>query len=249
MFEAEDGEVYCKACYAVLFGHKRAKSLGPSPARSLRAGPGEVACLGCGFAVFEPERVGSYHRTCFKCCRCNCLLDPTTANTGPAGQMFCRKCLARETRTTPELNQVFVRSHVQTDTIPASEDDPDMCVRCGGKVFLAERRTARSGVYHSACFSCSSCGRMLESSSACEGTAGELVCSACHARKYTVTSSSPVVTRPDRARLCAHCGGTVVSGEEVVWGGSLVHRRCANTRPNTPAQLDQVRSKIVKLLQ
>ena len=251
LYEGDDGDVYCKACYALLFGHKRALSVGPSSPAAVKAGPGEAACLGCGFKVFEAEKVGAggggcYHQACFKCGRCGCLLNSTTANTGRAGKILCRKCLGKETRTTPELNQVFVRSFVDTNTIPAAENDPDMCVRCGGKVFLAERRVARSGNYHAACFSCQTCGRLLDYSSACDGEEGEVVCRSCYSRKYNVTNTRPtaVLPPPESPRLatCSRCGGAVVKAEEAVSGGALYHRRCVDTRPAHPASLTSIKA-------
>ena len=244
----DEGEVYCKACYAVLFGHRRARSVGPSQA-AVKAGPGEAACLGCGFKVFQAERVGvvggCYHESCFKCGACHRLLDSTTANTGRAGKILCKKCLVRESRTTPELNQVFVRAFVDTNTIPAAEDDPDMCVRCGGKVFLAERRAARSGNYHAACFTCQTCGRLLDLSSACDGEEGEVMCGSCYSRKYSLTHSrpAPVLLPPPAPSSCARCGGAVVQAEEVVTtGGARYHRRCADTRPANTLPLSSIKA-------
>ena len=48
---------YCVRCHAQLFGTRRARSVGPSSAASTRPGPGEVACVGCGYTVFRAEMV------------------------------------------------------------------------------------------------------------------------------------------------------------------------------------------------
>ena len=48
---------YCVRCHAQLFGTRRARSVGPSSAASTRPGPGEAACVGCGYTVFRAEMV------------------------------------------------------------------------------------------------------------------------------------------------------------------------------------------------
>ena len=135
-FDGPDGELYCQLCYASLFGHKRAKSVGPSNTSSIKPGPGDASCLLCGFTVFEAEKVavrnGCYHVSCYKCSSCNSLLDSSSANSGGGGRMLCNGCFVKIRRR--EAPGDFVKSHVDTVSIAASEDDPDMCVRCWGKV-------------------------------------------------------------------------------------------------------------------
>ena len=153
-FESDDDKIVCELCLASM--RRRAKSVGPSNVTSIMVGPGDTKCLECGYKVFEMEKIsvgsGSYHLSCYKCARCKCLLDSASANIGQSGQVFCNGCFTKVINTHDENN--FVKSHVETTTIPAPEEDPDMCVRCWGKVFPPERRQARSGVYHKRCFSC-----------------------------------------------------------------------------------------------
>ena len=188
-FDAPDGDVYCSLCYASKFGHKRSKSVGPSNTRTIKAEPGEASCLCCGYKVFEAEKVsvhnGCYHVSCYKCVRCKSLLNSSTANNGNNGKMYCNGCFRKKRQQTPEENQTFVKSFLDTVSIPASDDDPDMCVRCSGKVFAAERRAAKTGVYHTRCFSCSDCGKMLDFSTVLDNPEGDIICKSCFSKKST----------------------------------------------------------------
>ena len=178
-FETDD-KVVCELCLASL--RRRARSLGPSTLASIRPGAGDSQCLECGYKVFQMERIstgsGSYHLSCYKCNKCKCLLDSATANLGQNGRVFCNGCFAKS-KSIPDENNNFIKSHVETTSIPASEDDPDMCVRCWGKVFLVERRVARSGVYHARCFTCEDCSRALDSATLMDSP-GAILCRHCH---------------------------------------------------------------------
>ena len=105
-----DGEVYCKYCYAVKFGHKQKSSYNPSSIQDVKTIQGEKGdrstcprCFGKVFfyfyflvkcydnlsllcQVFEAERmvtrVGNFHRNCFSCIECNKKLDSTTCCEG-----------------------------------------------------------------------------------------------------------------------------------------------------------------------
>ena len=131
---------------------------------------------------------GSYHLSCYKCHKCKCLLDSATANLGHNGRVFCNGCFAKF-KSIPDENNNFIKSHVETTSIPASEDDPDMCVRCWGKVFLVERRVARSGVYHAKCFTCEECGRSLDPATLMD-TGEAILCRHCHHLQATTAMAS-----------------------------------------------------------
>jgi hypothetical protein len=83
-----DGEVYCKHCYAVNFGHKQKSQY--KGWMDVKAIPGEKGdrgcCPRCEGKVFEAERmvtrVGSFHRNCYSCIECNKKLDSTTCCEG-----------------------------------------------------------------------------------------------------------------------------------------------------------------------
>ena len=202
-FYEGDSEVYCSICYASRFGHRRAKSLGPSNTRTIKAMPGESSCLDCGYKVFEAEKVsvrnGCYHQSCYKCYKCKCSLDSTTSNTSNNGMMYCNGCFRKKQIFNPEENQTFVKSYLETSSVPACEDDPDMCVRCSGKVFAAERRAAKSGCYHTRCFSCLNCGKMLDLATFLDNPGGDIICKPCYTKKFalqinTFTSQSADLT-------------------------------------------------------
>ena len=243
-FDAPDGDVYCKACYAVLFGHKRARSIGPSNTAAIQAAPGDATgCLGCGGKVFEAEKMSSargyYHVSCFKCNKCSSLLDSNNANSGHGGNIFCNGCFLKVRQSTPELGKVFGKSHVDTTSIAAGADE-EGCPRCGGKVFEAERRSARSGDYHQRCFTCLDCHRIMDYFTACDGPDGDIYCKSCYNKRYHVTelrvadsdkAMDTSIIKPDGDDLgCPRCGGKVFHAEEVNVKGRSFHSKCCTCK-------------------
>lgn len=62
----------------------------------------------------------------------------------------------------------------------------NICGRCGEEVYFAERKLAIGKVWHSFCFSCRKCGKLLDSCSVCPYNS-ELYCPAC----FRGVSSTP----------------------------------------------------------
>ena len=60
---------------------------------------------------------------------------------------------------------------------------PSQCPRCKKVVYAAEERVAGGYKFHSVCFKCSLCNKMLDSTTVAEHGA-ELFCKTCHCRKH-----------------------------------------------------------------
>lgn len=73
------------------------------------------------------------------------------------------------------------RPQFQTDTtiIPA-DDEKEGCPRCNGKVFEAEKMTAKTGLFHRKCFTCADCKRALDYQLCAEGPDGDIYCKLCY---------------------------------------------------------------------
>jgi len=208
-YNGNDGEVYCKYCYSLKFGHRQKSDY--KGWMDVKAIPGEVhdklTCPRCGGKVFEAERmvtrVGSYHKPCFSCIDCNKKLDSMTCCEGPDNEIYCKSCYSLEfgakcrskpraralSRSVPKMFQqqddILARSTVETWVIKAEKGDMDCCPKCDGKVFEAEKMVTASGLrYHKNCFRCLECNRLLDSLTNNDGADGGLYCKICYSRKY-----------------------------------------------------------------
>ena len=132
-------------------------------------------------AVFEAEKItikdDVYHKRCFNCRRCARPLDSLTVAVGNDGDIYCKVC--HKVVTAPE------RPQFQTDTtVIMAEEEKEGCPRCGGKVFEAEKMTAKQGIYHRRCFTCVDCKRALDYQLLADGPDGELYCKLCYSYKH-----------------------------------------------------------------
>ena len=81
-YEGGEGMVYCRGCYTAEFG-----DMAPGPQEAMvhfPASPGDLSCEGCGGKLFQAEKLvtslGVFHRQCYKCTDCSCLLHTTRAH-------------------------------------------------------------------------------------------------------------------------------------------------------------------------
>merc|ERR1719384_1293044 len=208
-----DGEVYCKYCYAVKFGHKQKSSYkGWMDVKTIMGERGDRdACPRCYGKVFEAERmvtrIGNFHRNCFSCIECNKKLDSTTVCEGPDAEIYCQSCYSFEfgtkSRTKPKGklikrtrsssipnmyktdDDMLARATIETWVIKAEKGERDCCPKCDGKVFEAEKMVTASGSwYHKNCFRCVDCSRLLDSLTNNDGPDGQLYCKGCYNLKF-----------------------------------------------------------------
>jgi len=67
--------------------------------------------------------------------------------------------------------------------MPFKPTETQKCPKCGKSVYAAEERVAGGYKFHSFCFKCSMCNKLLDSTNVAEhGTV--LFCKTCHGRKY-----------------------------------------------------------------
>jgi len=212
-FNGPEGEIFCKHCYAVLFGH-RAKSeyKGWMDSKTIMGEKGEPdACPRCDGKVFEaekcPTKVGPFHKNCFSCIDCNRKLDSMTCCEGPDGEIYCKSCYSyffgsksrSRSRATKMLgaraknigkfydndDDMLARSKIETWVIKAEKDNQDCCPKCEGRVFEAEKMVTASGKwYHKNCFKCAECSTMLDSLKNNDGPDGNLYCKMCYNKNY-----------------------------------------------------------------
>ena len=98
----------------------------------------------CLSQVFEAEKMtgklGVYHRQCFKCSKCRRPLDYASLAEAE-NEIFCKNCYAMEHghKAKPNLHEADVT------LLQGEEGEQDVCPRCQGRVFEAEKMIAKSG--------------------------------------------------------------------------------------------------------
>ena len=68
-----------------------------------------------------------------------------------------------------DVVDAVAKAMVGTTSILAQEGDPNMCPRCKGKVFEAEKIQSNRGMFHKNCFKCIDCHRALDPSLVFDG--------------------------------------------------------------------------------
>jgi len=264
-YNGHDGEIYCKHCYANKFGHRQKSDY--KGWMDVKAIPGEendkLTCPRCGGKVFEAERmvtkIGSYHKSCFSCIECAKKLDSTDVCEGPDLEIYCKSCYSFEfgakarfrpmagrmnrARSVPKMFQnnaddILARSTVETWVIKGEKGDADVCKKCCGKVYEAEKMTSAAGNwYHKNCFRCDLCNKLLDSTNNNDGPDGGLFCKKCYRDQWgPQTRSSDVdhklidlsnIKSADPSQCCPRCGGAVFDNETVRCNKTLLHKKCA----------------------
>lgn len=209
--EGEKGEIFCRLCYAVKFGHK-AKSMykGWMDSKTIMGEDGEATtCPRCSGKVFEaekcPTKVGPFHKNCFSCIECTRKLDSVICCEGPDMEIYCKACYAylfgSKSRGRPKnklmmrahslskfydnQDDMFAKSTIKTWTIKANKDDQEWCPKCEGKVFEAEKMVTANGIwYHKNCFRCVDCTQQLDSLRNNDGPDGRIYCKMCYHVKF-----------------------------------------------------------------
>ena len=114
-------------------------------------------------------------------------------------EIYCQGCYSRKfgqagyrgsatTTWADEQSNANLRTHTamvsSTTRLIAGETDSESCIRCGGKVFEAEKAIAYHGVFHRTCYNCASCAVPLDSTRACDAPNREVYCKNCYGKYF-----------------------------------------------------------------
>ena len=122
-----------------------------------------------------------------------------------------------------------------TPQVECEEGDPDACVRCAGKVFEAERITAKAGPFHKYCMSCIKCNGALDASTFLNGPDGEIYCKHCYAEGFGHKAKSEykgwmdsktIMGEDGDSDACPRCGGKVFEAEKCPTKVGPFHSNC-----------------------
>jgi len=133
----------------------------------------KTSCPRCNGKVFEAEKMitkhSCYHKRCFSCKSCKCLLDYFSAAEGPDNEIYCRVCYRRAFGPGGK-NKFGDKTFFEAE----DADKAKACLRCGGKVFEMDKIVARGGLIHNFCLSCNDCKCNLDASNFFNGNDGEV---------------------------------------------------------------------------
>ncbi|KAK7098123.1 cysteine and glycine-rich protein 1-like isoform X2 [Littorina saxatilis] len=184
-----------------------------APHTTPSSGPGSLGggeqCPRCQRAVYMAEKVigagRSYHKLCFRCQSCSKGLDSTILCQHEEN-IYCKACYGRlfgpkgygyaggasglsmDTGKANEICRDNV-SHLAQAQVPSrlanggDTGNNEMCARCGGAVFFAERIAGMGKVYHKACFKCSACSKSLDSTLLTQHE-DNIYCKACYGKNF-----------------------------------------------------------------
>jgi len=172
------GQIYCTHCYQyrVLASHNH--PLGSGKTTSILARPGDPAqCPKCLGKVFQAEQmlsaIGVYHKACFRCAEAECgrTLDSTSYCDSPQG-IFCNTCYKKlfglggcgygKEGEEQHLPRIVTPG---SSTPSYSSSAAPKCPSCLCPVFAAERVYVGTRQWHKTCLACSTCSRLLDSTS------------------------------------------------------------------------------------
>lgn len=126
-----------------------------------------------------------------------------------------------------------------TQKIPASANEASCCPKCNGKVFEAEKMTAKRGWYHRSCFKCDHCNKLLDATNYFDSLSGGIFCKTCHKAmleemttknseyaKSVVKTSIITSSSASNVANCPRCHGVVFDAEKMVMRSGAYHRKC-----------------------
>ena len=71
--------------------------------------------------------------------------------------------------------------------LPGEDGDLDVCPRCQGRVFEAEKQIAKPGSYHRKCFTCAECRHQMDPTNFANGPDNEIYCIYCYEHIHGMT--------------------------------------------------------------
>jgi len=229
-----DQDIYCNVCLKIVSAPERPQVITDT---TIIMGSGDPenkdSCPRCGGKVFEAEKMtgkyGSYHRQCFKCMKCKRPLDYQTLAEGPDNDIYCKNCYSYTHGHKSKANL----HDADCSQLQGEEGEADVCPRCSGKVFEAEKQIAKPGSYHRKCFTCAECKHQMDPTNFANGPDNEIYCVHCYELihgKKAKTKSMPLDTTSimGEAELgtCPRCSGKVFSAEKMVAASGHYHRHC-----------------------
>ncbi len=195
-------------------------------------------CPKCQGVVFEAEKVVSkknlYHKSCLSCWDCLKKLDPSNFFDANDGKIYCRQCYSDKFGSRGRAKSVGPVDHQK---VQGSANDLGQCRRCQGRVYEAEKMTAKCGWFHIDCFKCFSCSKLLDASSYQNGPNDGVFCRTCYknmldemtrsnveyAKAVTKTS---VILSDDPEACCPRCKGVVFDAEKMAMRSGSYHKKC-----------------------
>ena len=115
--------------------------------------------------------------------------------------------------------------------------DEYSCRRCQGRVYEAEKMTAKCGWFHRGCFKCFSCNKIMDASNYQDGLKDGVFCNGCHkmmleeittknSQYAKVVTSTSIIKGTDTSQCCPRCYGVVFDAEKMAMRSGNYHKKC-----------------------
>ena len=115
-------------------------------------------------------------------------LDTSSFFDASDGQIYCKSCYSHKFGHRGRRAKSV--GPVETQKIPANtQNNEAACPTCNGRVFEAERITAKCGWFHKYCFKCFDCNKLLDATNFFDGQQGGIFCNTCHRSRFVEISS------------------------------------------------------------
>lgn len=168
-------------------------------------------CVECGKSVYYAEQIkfkrDFYHKTCFKCDRCEKVLPNIAKAHDTNDQKFCGACYAkengpkgygyqgvmqptgkgtkeREAKAKPKTREQEVEERRNRTGRVTYGGGGSKCAACGKSVYYAEQKKALGNVYHKQCFKCADCGKTIATVGDASDKEGQLFCGNCYRKNF-----------------------------------------------------------------
>ena len=184
--DASSGSIFCKSCYISQFftGGRSSYLTYQKSSGDFTKNDYPNSCLKCHSKVYEAEKIqvsaGLYHQFCLQCKSCSKNLEPTNYLEAKDKFIYCAGCYSANFGVRSRAKSC---GPVDFKSIKP-KDESNACKSCLGQVFEFEERLSTSfGLFHKACFRCSSCSILLESSvDSAKKCHGKICCRQCFDR-------------------------------------------------------------------
>ena len=123
--------------------------------------------------------------------------------------------------------------------MPAQSNEIGCCRRCSGRVFEAEKMTAKCGWFHKSCFKCFNCNKIMDATNYHDGHNDEgIFCKTCHRSIFeqmirqntefakSVTTSTATIISNSSESSCPRCKGMVFDAEKMAMRSGSYHKKC-----------------------
>jgi len=249
-----EGTLFCKHCFQKGGYNQKQKNVVWTPSENAgsaapsKFGGGGQKCTVCEKTVYAAETIAyekkPYHSDCFKCSNCSKKMTPSGAAIFE-DKLFCSKCFevgGYRTKQAQTAQRVTGGSSSGSGAPSKFGGGGVKCVKCDKTVYAAETVSFEKQAYHSDCFKCDNCSKVIANASGAAVFETQLLCTKCFkdggyerkqaqtAKEYKPSTSSAPSKFGGGGSKCYTCGTTVYAAEAISYEKKAFHGDCFKCR-------------------